>query len=91
MRHLKYTVNKTQTITDEHDCADIALIENNAKVAAEIALNLCEKSSTSHDGPAPIRSIISRKKPVITTNIKYNINTSKYKLTIYKYKLIINL
>ncbi|XP_072745140.1 uncharacterized protein [Anoplolepis gracilipes] len=46
--------------------ANIALIENNAKVAAEIALNLCEKSRTSCiGGPAPVQSIISKQKPVV--------------------------
>ncbi|CAL1676699.1 unnamed protein product [Lasius platythorax] len=45
--------------------ANIALIENNAKVAAQIALNLCEKSQTSCVEPAPVRSIISKRKPVV--------------------------
>jgi len=43
---------------------DIALIENNAKVAAEIALNLCEKSQTAHISSTSVPSIISRQKPV---------------------------
>lgn len=42
----------------------MALIENNAKVAAEIALNLSEGSWTSCVGSAPARSIISKRKPV---------------------------
>lgn len=46
------------------DFTDIALIENNAKVAAEIALNLCESSQTAHVKPASMRSIISKQKPV---------------------------
>jgi len=43
---------------------DIALIENNAKVAAEIALNLCKKSQTAHISSTSLTSIISRQKPV---------------------------
>ncbi|XP_070525905.1 uncharacterized protein [Cardiocondyla obscurior] len=45
--------------------ANIALIENNAKVAAEIALHLCEKFRTAHIKPASVRSIISKQKPVV--------------------------
>ncbi|KAM0737228.1 Pseudouridine-5'-phosphate glycosidase [Formica fusca] len=45
--------------------ANIALIENNAKVAAEIAMNLCERSQTTCVEPAPVRSIISKQKPVV--------------------------
>ncbi|XP_029175763.1 pseudouridine-metabolizing bifunctional protein C1861.05 [Nylanderia fulva] len=45
--------------------ANMALIENNATVAAEVALNLSEGSSTSYLGPAPERSIISKQKPVV--------------------------
>jgi len=46
------------------DFTDIALIENNAKIAAEIALNLCEKSQTAHTRPTSVQSIISKQKPV---------------------------
>ncbi|XP_071561331.1 uncharacterized protein [Temnothorax nylanderi] len=45
--------------------ANIALIENNAKVAAEIASNLCERSQTAHVRSASVRSIISRQKPIV--------------------------
>ncbi|XP_018365889.1 PREDICTED: pseudouridine-metabolizing bifunctional protein C1861.05 [Trachymyrmex cornetzi] len=45
--------------------ANIALIENNAKVAAEIALNLCEKSQTAYISSTSVPSIISRQKPVV--------------------------
>ncbi|KYM97772.1 Pseudouridine-5'-phosphate glycosidase [Cyphomyrmex costatus] len=45
--------------------ANIALIENNAKVAAEIALNLCEKSQTADIRSTSVSSIISKQKPVV--------------------------
>ncbi|KYQ57349.1 Pseudouridine-5'-phosphate glycosidase [Trachymyrmex zeteki] len=45
--------------------ANIALIENNAKVAAEIALNLYEKSQTAHIRSTSASSIISKQKPVV--------------------------
>ncbi|XP_011633807.1 pseudouridine-metabolizing bifunctional protein C1861.05 isoform X2 [Pogonomyrmex barbatus] len=41
---------------------NIALIENNAKVAAEIASNLYERSQT---GSTTVRSIISKQKPIV--------------------------
>lgn len=46
------------------DFTDIALIENNAKIAAEIALNLCDSSQSAHVKPASVQSIISKQKPV---------------------------
>ncbi|XP_039312020.1 pseudouridine-metabolizing bifunctional protein C1861.05 isoform X2 [Solenopsis invicta] len=42
--------------------ANIALIENNARIAAEIALNLSEESRTTR---GPVRSIISKQKPIV--------------------------
>lgn len=56
--HLKY-------LCIFNNFVDIALIENNAKVAAEIALNLCERSQISNvQGPVSVQSIISKQKPV---------------------------
>lgn len=56
--HLKY-------LRFFNNFADIVLIENNAKVAAEIALNLCKKSQISCvQEPVPVKSIISKQKPV---------------------------
>ncbi|EFN87201.1 Uncharacterized protein yeiN [Harpegnathos saltator] len=51
--------------------ANVALVENNAKVAAEIALRLCKRtsqsapSSTAASAAASVRSIICKQKPVI--------------------------
>lgn len=56
--HLKY-------LCFLNNFADIALIENNAKVAAEIALNLCERPQIfCVQEPVPVQSIISKQKPV---------------------------
>ncbi|KAL6425190.1 hypothetical protein ACFW04_009446 [Cataglyphis niger] len=61
-----FLLNELNNITRGQSLeANIALIENNAKIAAEIAVNLCEKSRTSCVELAPVRSIISKQKPVV--------------------------
>ncbi|XP_011875981.1 PREDICTED: pseudouridine-metabolizing bifunctional protein C1861.05 [Vollenhovia emeryi] len=45
--------------------ANMALIENNAKVAAEIALSLCERSRKARVRPASVRSIVAKQKPTV--------------------------
>ncbi|XP_012227103.1 uncharacterized protein [Linepithema humile] len=61
-----FLLNELNEITQGQSLkANIGLIENNAKVAAEIALNLCKRSWTSCTESASARSTISREKPVV--------------------------